>query len=81
MSQLADVRTTTVLAILLVASGVSCREAPSETAAGVTSVIGSDGQSLGSIRLPTSCSEGALPMLEQAMALLHHMTYLEADSS
>ncbi len=39
-----------------------------------------DRQSLGTVRFITSCNRDAQPLLERGLALLHHMTYDQADA-
>ncbi|MDX1404248.1 MAG: tetratricopeptide repeat protein [Woeseiaceae bacterium] len=40
-----------------------------------------EGNSLGTVRFPTSCTEDAQPLLESGLALLHHMNYLKAEDA
>lgn len=40
--------------------------------------IDADGNTLGSVRFPTSCTADAQPILERGLALLHHMNYIKA---
>jgi len=40
--------------------------------------IDADGNTLGSVRFPTSCTVDAQPILERGLALLHHMNYIKA---
>lgn len=40
-----------------------------------------DQSRLGKVEFPTSCNEESQPMLEQGLALLHHMTYVKARST
>jgi tetratricopeptide (TPR) repeat protein len=44
-----------------------------------TVVVNDEGKSLGTIHFPTSCTADAQKHIEQGLALLHHMTYLEAE--
>ena len=37
-----------------------------------------NGDALGNVRFPTSCTAAAQPVLERGLALLHHMNYLKA---
>ena len=67
------------VAVLAVVVLSACGETSVETKPTPTAVTGGDGQPLGSVQLPTSCSAQAQPVLEQALALLHNMTYVEAD--
>ena len=46
-----------------------------------TVVLSSSGEPLGTIHFPTSCSPEAQEHLEQGLALLHHMTYMQAEGS
>ena len=45
-----------------------------------TAVRTADGQSLGTVRFITSCDYDAQPLLDRGLALLHHMTYDQADA-
>jgi len=74
-------------AAIALLGGCDRREAGGErrTAAssptGVDSVVRTaDGQPLGTVRFPTSCSADAQPRLERGLALLHNMTYEVADT-
>ena len=69
-----------MLLLLLTVVGAACTPRSSAPSSGTTTaVIGLDGQPLGSVRFPTSCSDDAQPGLQQGLALLHSMTYLEAE--
>ncbi len=46
-----------------------------------TVVLNDEGKSLGTIHFPTSCAPGAQRHIDQGLALLHHMTYLQAEGS
>ncbi len=56
-------------------------DAVSGSAAGHDSAaFGADGKPLGTVRLPTSCDAGVQADLERGLALLHHMTYDQAEA-
>jgi tetratricopeptide (TPR) repeat protein len=40
--------------------------------------VDADGNTLGAVRFPTSCTSDVQPMLERGLALLHHMNYIKA---
>ena len=46
-----------------------------------SAVLSADGQPLGTVQFPSSCEPAAQKHLERGLALLHHMTYLEAEAS
>jgi len=46
-----------------------------------SAVLSADGQPLGTVQFPSSCEPAAQEHLERGLALLHHMTYLEAEAS
>ena len=55
--------------------------AVSGSAAGHDSAaLSADGKPLGTVRLPTSCDAGVQADLERGLALLHHMTYDQAET-
>ncbi len=73
---------------MLVASGVigGCTERSAHLAGQSVSAtdaiaIDADGNSLGTVRFPTSCTSDAQPLLERGLALLHHMNYINAKDA
>ena len=79
------VRTSIAIAFAVAACGAADDPAP-ETASGsvpTASVVAtaSGDQELGSVALETSCGEVAHEHVERGLALLHHMTYLDARES
>lgn len=72
------------LAVLCVACEGDGREALQEGPPGrvsfpVTEVLGESGASLGSVAFPTTCEDPAATTLRRGLALLHNMTYAEAE--
>ena len=63
-------------AFVLVACGASDEAA--QPVPGLITVYDEDGQSLGSVNFPNSCSDEAQPLLFRGLALVHHMTFEEA---
>ena len=69
-----------LLALLLIAVGtVGCSGV--DEGGQDTEVLDLDGQSLGTVRFPTSCDAAAQAHLERGLALLHNMTYLQAEGA
>ncbi len=44
-----------------------------------TEALSEDGERLGTVVFPTSCKASVQPDLERGLALLHHMTYVQAE--
>jgi Tfp pilus assembly protein PilF len=44
-------------------------------------VVSADGRPLGTVSFPTSCDATVQDQLERGLALLHHMTYVQAEST
>lgn len=70
--------------------GTAClaaAEPPAEAAqtapgsVGTTAVLSAEGKPLGTVRLPNSCEPAAQEHLGRGLALLHHMTYDQAETS
>ena len=73
-----------VVCLTVAGLGVGCSsetDTPSAGAVGGTEVLSADGKPLGNVSFPTSCDDSARELLERALALLHHMTYVEAGST
>ncbi len=69
-----------VLGIILTPGCVGPIDAPRAVTAGLgTAVLSADGQELGTVDFPTSCSAEAQEELELGLALLHHMNYIKAE--
>ncbi|MGF1728861.1 tetratricopeptide repeat protein [Photobacterium kasasachensis] len=64
---------------LLVAAIFSCPTLLSQSVHAATQET--DPGRLGKVEFPTSCNEENQPMLDQGLALLHHMTYVKARST
>ncbi len=66
---------------MLAACGAPAEDPPApEAAAGAgTPVTTPEGDALGVVDLPTSCSDAAQAELERGLALLHHMNYVRAE--
>lgn len=67
-----------IVSILAVAT-LGCPARAPQSGADVA-VLGLDGKPLGTVRFPTSCSDAANERLQRGLALLHHMTYMQAES-
>jgi tetratricopeptide (TPR) repeat protein len=63
------------------ASGQSSDEPTAQLSLEGTVVLNADGKTLGTVHFPTSCTSEAQDHIERGLALLHHMTYLEAEAS
>lgn len=61
----------------------ACATPESDPAAGyeVVAVTDEEGASLGSVALPVACAPQATPHLRRGLALLHNMTYTEAETA
>ena len=70
-----------MLATVLVVAG--CAERAEETSSETKSLadaiaVDVNGDALGTVRFPTSCTDDVQPLIERGLALLHHMNYIKA---
>jgi tetratricopeptide (TPR) repeat protein len=73
-----------MLAALLVVAGCAeqSEEASTDTVVNQDAIaVDVNGDTLGSVRFPTSCTVDAQPVLERGLALLHHMNYIKARNA
>ena len=68
-----------VLSVLAVVALLGCAGEGYDSETDVM-VLGLDGKPLGAVRFPTSCNDAADEHLQRGLALLHHMTYIQAES-
>ena len=69
------------LALCLLGLSSACAESDSEGASVVSEVTDVDGTPLGSVAIPvSSCSTEAATHLRRGTALLHNMTFFQAES-
>jgi tetratricopeptide (TPR) repeat protein len=69
-----------------VVSVAGCAEQADDTATETVAsqdavAIDVNGDALGNVRFPTSCTADAQPVLERGLALLHHMNYIKARNA
>ncbi len=70
-----------LLAATIALAGCAERSEDAATDAAVNqdaAAVDVNGDALGNVRFPTSCTVDAQPLLERGLALLHHMNYLKA---
>ena len=73
-----------MLAAVLVVAG--CAERAEETSSETESLadaiaVDVNGDALGTVRFPTSCTDDVQPLIERGLALLHHMNYIKAKDT
>ncbi len=68
-----------ITSLVLLSAGCGAGEQSFDTAA--TEVVDADGASLGTVAFPVSCSEAASSRMRLGLALLHNMTYTEAEAA
>ncbi len=72
-----------ILLVVLAAFGCGESDPTGDTASATlgTPALSEAGEPLGTVVFHTSCDAAAQPILERGLALMHHMTYLQAEST
>lgn len=68
-----------LIAVVTLSAACSAGEQPIDAMA--TEVVDADGASMGSVAFPVSCTEDASARMRLGLALLHNMTYTEAEAA